>query len=137
MKICDADRWGRGWQKMTVKRDFFKKLPLLDLMENCFRSQRLDLFSYVFPFNLDFFYFFFSALSICKHNKNRISHPAPVLWLCMCLCPCVFVCVFSFFFHCDVMVVSSDGCLFGLLSLYLLSSSGGGVENPMVPCVCM
>lgn len=85
-------------------------------MESCFLSQRIVSF-YFFPINL--------AL---QAQEN--------LYACACERMCLCVCVL-FVSFCDVTEDSSDGCLFGLLSLYLLSSSGRREENPLVPCMCV
>lgn len=80
---------------------------------------------------------FFRAFHLQAQQKQDIPSRLCYCFTCECMCLCVCVVLFLFFFgsFCDVMVVSSGGCLFGLLSLYLLSSSGRGKENPMVPCV--
>lgn len=78
-KHCVVLGWRPGWQKTTVKRNFFEKkkkkvLPLQDFMESCFPSQRVVSICFPFPFNLVIL-----LISICKHNKNRISRPASVI----------------------------------------------------------
>lgn len=122
-----------GWEKLFKKCHLF-----LALMESCFQSQRLVLFFFFFLLRFVFLLIeLFSVLFHLQAQQKQDIPSYPVLWLRMWTHVPLWLSLVFFPFLCDVMVVSGDSCLFGLLSLYLLSSSGKGEENPMVPFVCM
>lgn len=64
----------------------------------------------------------------CKHNKSEYLHPVRD---CACACGRMWP---SILFFCDVMEDSGHGCLFGLLSVYRVLSSGGKSHGS--PLVC-
>jgi len=131
MNLWDVDRWGQRWQELTVKRNFFfSTLLFLNSWKVVFRARHMSYFI-SFPF--------ISFFRMCVPLEVTTKTGYPILSLCYgCACERMCLCVYVFsFFVCNIATVSSNGCLFGPLSLYLLSSSGGGEGNPLVPCVCM
>lgn len=87
----DGDRDGR--RRRSRETCFKKMLHLQDFMESCFQSQRVVSICFSFPFNLVIL-----LISICKHNKNRISHPGSLMMpVHVSTCASVFVLFFCFF----------------------------------------